>query len=153
MIEARQPGFRIASIIAPRRAFPAFTVQGESGRAILIRPRVDAFWIDAATGDILGEIDPRSLSPHQRISEAADPLHFGTFGGYWTKTIWFLFGAGLTAMAVTGVMIYALRIARSKDGAPMAGVYLRLAWRSMGRARWIALGLCLLPFVLAPLVL
>jgi uncharacterized iron-regulated membrane protein len=153
LIEARQPGFRIASILAPRDEFPAFTVQGESGRAILIRPRVDAFWIDARTGEILGEIDPRRLSAHQRISEAADPLHFGTFGGYWTKTIWFLFGAGLTAMAVTGVMIYALRIARGREGAPSAGEYLRLAWRSMGRARWIALGLCLLPCVLALFVL
>lgn len=153
LIEARQPGFRVAAILAPREDFPAFMVHGHSGRAVLVRPRVDAFWIDARTGAIIGDIDPRQLSLHQRISEAADPLHFGTFGGYWAKAIWFLFGAGLTAMAVTGVMIYVLRIARGRDGQGATSRPWRLAWAAMGRARWIALGLCLLPLVMAPFVL
>ncbi len=147
------PGFRVASIIAPDPDFPVFAVQGHTGRAILVRPRVDAVWIDAATGDLIGGIDPRTLTLHQRISEAADPLHFGTFGGYWTKTIWFLFGAALTAMAATGVVIHALRIARSETGKPGKARVLGAAWRAMGRTRWIALALCLLPLLLAPFVL
>jgi len=147
-------GYRVKAINWPSEKFPAFMVHGSSGRAILVRPRVDSFWIDAKTGRIIGAIDPRTLNAHQRISEGADPLHFGTFGGYWTKAIWFLFGAALTAMAVTGVIIYSLRIGRGQGGAAAAapGFWLR-AWRSMGHARWAALALCLLPCVLAPFVL
>ena len=152
-LELRHPGYRIASIIPPDEQFPAFAVHGHSGRAILVRPRVDAVWIDAMTGEILGEIDPRRLSIHQRVSEAADPLHFGTFGGYWTKALWFVFGAGLTGMSATGVAVYVLRISRGQGAQAGWGGRLRLAWMSMGRARWVALALCLLPVVLAPFVL
>ncbi|MFN7164813.1 MAG: PepSY-associated TM helix domain-containing protein, partial [Hyphomonas sp.] len=152
-IQRDYPGYRVESVSWPSPKFPAFMVHGQSGRAILVRPRVDAFWIDARTGETIGAIDPRALSAHQRISEGADPLHFGTFGGYWTKAIWFLFGAALTAMAVTGVVIYALRIGRGQGAGAPAGGAGRRAWRGMGRARWAALALCLLPLVLAPFVL
>ena len=125
-----------------------------SGRAALVRPRVDSFWIDAASGRVIGRIDPRTLSAHQRLAEAADPLHFGTWGGYGSRAVWFLFGAALTAMAATGVAIYVLRLGRGPAGQSGAGSSRWLtAWRSMGRARWLELALCLLPFGLAPFVL
>lgn len=153
-IAQAQPGYRVVGILWPSRKFPAFMVHGESGRAALVRPRVDSFWIDAQTGRLIAGVDPRTLSAHQRLAEAADPLHFGTFGGYWTKTIWFLFGAALSAMAITGVVIYALRIGRGQaPGSPGRADPWRLAWRSMGPARWLVLALCLLPCVLAPFVL
>ena len=50
------------------------------------------------------------LDWHSRISEAADPLHFGTFGGSLTRFIWALFGALLTLLAVTGVYLHGLRL-------------------------------------------
>lgn len=148
------PGYRVASVLWPTRKFPVFMVQGDSGRAALVRPRVDSFWIDAASGRVIGRIDPRTLSAHQRLAEAADPLHFGTWGGYGSRAVWFLFGAALTAMAATGVAIYVLRLGRGPAGQSGAGSSRWLtAWRSMGRARWLALALCLLPFGLAPFVL
>ncbi|MET0366194.1 MAG: PepSY-associated TM helix domain-containing protein, partial [Sphingobium sp.] len=93
-----------------------------------------------------GRLDGRDLDVHQRISEMADPLHFGTFGGIWTKLLWFLFGAALTAMAVTGTMIYALRLtraSRSEDG-------VRIAWRGMGAWAYIGVALILLALALTP---
>ena len=83
----------------------------------------------------------------------ADPLHFGTFGGYWTKTLWFLFGVILTGLSATGAMIYVLRIAKTEREEPgwISGL-LRL-WNKMGRARWLAAALIVLPFGLAPFVL
>ena len=47
---------------------------------------------------------------HTRISEAADPLHFGYFGGITTKILWFLLGLSMSAMAFTGVIIYSKRL-------------------------------------------
>ena len=48
---------------------------------------------------------------HQRIAEMADPLHFGSFGGWPIRLIWFLFGAALTTLCFTGVYLYGLRVA------------------------------------------
>jgi uncharacterized iron-regulated membrane protein len=148
-----QPGYQVALVRWTRAEPDVIEVDGEAGRALLVRPRANAVWIDARTGALLGEAAPRTLTTHQRIAEMADPLHFGTFGGYWTKTLWFLFGAMLTGLAATGAVIYVLRIAKTEREEPgwISGLY-RL-WKKMGRARWLAAALILLPFGLAPFVL
>ncbi len=150
---AEVPTLRIDRVIGAVPGRPAFQLQGHSGRAALVRERASSVWIDAGTGEVLFALDPRTLGVHQRIGEAADPLHFGTFGGYWTRTIWFVFGAVLTGLAMTGVAIYALRIAKSERRAPGWRFALGRAWRAMGPMRWPALALSLLGFVLAPFVL
>lgn len=142
-----------------RRADPALDIReirftsdngviflGQSS-AWLVRDRANAVAIDPVTSKVVTQLDGRALNAHQRISEMADPLHFGTFGGLWTKAIWFLFGALLTAMAVTGTMIYAMRLAklsRSEAGG------LQLAWRGMGVWGYISLALLLLTLILTP---
>lgn len=115
--------------------------------AWLVRDRANAVAINPITDKVVARLDGRDLDAHQRISEMADPLHFGTFGGIWTKFIWFVFGAVLTAIAVTGTMIYALRLAkasRSDEGA------LRLAWQGMGVWAYIGVALVLLALALTP---
>ncbi|MBO6765134.1 PepSY domain-containing protein [Maricaulis sp.] len=150
---ARHPDFRIEAVFwPPDRETPA-EVHGYTGRAILVRPRANTAWIDPRTGVLLDVVDPARLSAHQRIAEAADPLHFGTFGGYWTKALWFLFGVALTALAGTGVAIYALRLAKTARETPGWRRGLARSWRAMGPARWIAAGLVILPFALTPFVL
>jgi len=59
------------------------------------------------------------LSPMQRISEMADPLHFGTFGGFWTKILYFVFGVILSGLSLSGVYVFSARIrnASMKAGA------------------------------------
>jgi uncharacterized iron-regulated membrane protein len=80
----------------------------------------------------------------------ADPLHFGTFGGIWTKIIWFVFGAALTAMAVTGTMICATRLAKN---AQLHGNGWQLAWRGMGIWAYIGIALVLMAPALTPVAI
>jgi uncharacterized iron-regulated membrane protein len=42
----------------------------------------------------------------QTIAHIADPLHYGTLGGIWTKLIWFVFGLLLSTMSITGFVIW-----------------------------------------------
>lgn len=146
---AADPELKIRNIRFPTEKSGAFVFEGVK-HAILVRPRANAVWTEVATGRALAVYDGRDLNFHQRISEAADPLHFGNFGGYWTKIPWVVFGALLTALSVSGVTIYGLRIGRELRQAAPAPRALALIWRGMGYWRWLALaavitGLAMMP--------
>jgi uncharacterized iron-regulated membrane protein len=143
---AAAPDLKVESIRFPTEKSGAFVIEGQRS-AWLARPRANAVWADAASGRALLATDARDLSVHQRISEMADPLHFGTFAGYWTKVPWFLFGLLLTALAVSGVAIHALRLGR----AAQAGV-LAVAWAGMGLWRWVAVAGVATGFVMLPML-
>jgi uncharacterized iron-regulated membrane protein len=123
-------------LILPTWANEPIVVEGYSG-AWLVRPRATSVAIDPYTGETMGVQLAQDLGLKARLHEAADPLHFGTFGGIWTKLIWFIFGAGLSFLSISGLVIYAKRMAsrsgrtgrparargkRSEEGAWDAGV-------------------------------
>lgn len=108
-----QPGLRIAVMLPPGGPGDPLVFQGYTDRTWLVRARASYVAFDPATGEVLGAHRSRDASLHQRISEMADPLHFGYFGGIWTKLIWFVFGAALSALSVTGVIVYGKRAAKS----------------------------------------
>lgn len=81
--------------------------------AWLVRERANNITVDLDTGQVLGMHDGRSLGVHQRIAEMADPLHFGSFGGWPIRLLWFLGGTLLTGLCITGVYLYGLRTADS----------------------------------------
>jgi uncharacterized iron-regulated membrane protein len=112
-----------ASLAAARNAFPplriehvdfpvsgsyAFRFQGQD-RAVLVRPRANTVTVDPATSQVSAVLHAETLNAHQRISEMADPLHFGYFGGYWTKIPWFLLGLTPGVLAVSGFWLWARR--------------------------------------------
>ena len=105
--------------------------------------------IDPRDGAVLMVARGENLSVHQRISEMADPLHFGTFGGLLTKLIWFLFGVVLTGLSVTGVMIYTLRMRRAEVETARPGLAPWL-WRSLGPAAYPSAALILISLALTP---
>lgn len=142
------PGLRIQQLLFPGEGSPYLVLQGDH-EALLVRPRANAVWIDPASSKILLTTDGREMTVHQRIGEMADPLHFGNFGGYWTKVPWFLFGLALTGLAVSGAAIYSLRIARERQVEIHLSRSFRGMWHGMGHWRWlsvalIAVGLALL---------
>jgi len=79
--------------------------------AWLVRERANNIALDLQDGAVLGRHDGGDLSVHQRIAEMADPLHFGSFGGWPIRLLWFVAGALLTSLCFTGVYIYGLRTA------------------------------------------
>lgn len=144
------PDLIIRHIKLPSADHPILILHGDY-KAILVRPRANSIAVDHRTGAILLTTDGRQLGLHQRISEMADPLHFGTFGGYWTKLIWFVGGLTLTALALSGAAIHTLRLNRSRErpitiGQPLAGL-----WSGMGWLRWPAAALITAAFLLLAL--
>ncbi|RIV86111.1 PepSY domain-containing protein [Aurantiacibacter xanthus] len=137
---AAQPGLRIEAAMLPDADNPMLELQGQY-EAMLVRPRANAVWVDVRDNRVKLITDGRDLTVHQRISEMADPLHFGTFGGYWTKALWFLFGLLLTGLSLSGAAIYSLRIARERGTAPRLSTAFAGMWTGAGRWRWLSIGL------------
>jgi uncharacterized iron-regulated membrane protein len=110
-------------VLAAQRAYPElqiktlatyemkqglFEVQGQDGSA-LVRHRAAKAWVDAHSGKVLGVQRPAELSAYDRWIDTADPLHFGDFGGMWSKIIWFVFGLGLSGLSLTGAYLQVQR--------------------------------------------
>ena len=79
--------------------------RGVSNSNPVIRNRAHRVFLDPHTHDVIGDFSPENISTHAYINEYADPLHFGDFGGFWLKIVWFIFGIALTAMSYTGVLM------------------------------------------------
>ncbi|MEW4447781.1 PepSY-associated TM helix domain-containing protein [Qipengyuania sp. JC766] len=137
---AANPDLRVQGALLPTADDPLLQLHGDY-EAVLVRPRSNAVWVDSRTAEVLLTTDGRDLGLHQRIGEMADPLHFGYFGGYWTKVPWFLFGLALTGLAVSGAAIYSLRIARERGSAVQLSRAFSGMWQGMGHWRWLSVGL------------
>jgi len=90
----------------------AVVLQGQAD-AVLVRDRANHVAFDGASGEMIDMRRGETLDLHNRISEAADPLHFGDFGGPLTRYTWALFGLFMTLLSVTGVYLYGLRASAS----------------------------------------
>lgn len=144
IVQRERPALQIREIRFTQENGTIFLGQDQ---VVLVRDRANGAVVDPAAGRIAMTLDGRRLSVHQRIAEMADPLHFGTFGGLPTKIIWFLFGAILTAISVTGVMIYSKRLARSD---PDGSGAVRTGWVGMGAWAYAGAGLIIVALTLTP---
>lgn len=150
--EAAYPGLRVRYVRLPSENNPLVQIQGDY-KAVLVRHRANAAWVDPATGQVLLTTDGRDMSLHQRIGEMADPLHFGYFGGYWTKVPWFLFGLLMTGLSVSGAAIYSLRLAHNREKKIKLAQSVAGMWRGMGPWRWLSCVLILIGLALLPILI
>lgn len=105
------PELVVKHVIFPSKAGQAVIFQGQA-EATLVRDRVNAVGFDPVTGEHLTTIKGEHQSFHVRLSEAADPLHFGTFAGLPSKLLYFVFGIAMSTLAISGTYIYGMRVAR-----------------------------------------
>jgi uncharacterized iron-regulated membrane protein len=137
---AAYPGLEVKRVTLPSPDDPLLELHGDF-EAVLVRPRSNAVFVDTRSAEVVLKTNGRDLDLHQRISEMADPLHFGTFGGYWTKIPWFLFGLAMTGLALSGAAIYSLRIGRDRSVALKLSDGFAGIWRGMGAWRWLSVAL------------
>lgn len=140
------PSLDIKMIQFPQRNGHGVVLQGQA-EAILVRPRANMLSFDPITAEKLEQHRGEDLSIHARISEAADPLHFGTFAGMPSKVLYFVFGVILSVLAVCGTYIYGMRIAKvDKDELSPQSKYWYAAYKTMGWGKWlsvVAIAICL----------
>ena len=130
------PGLQVRVVVFPRWPQMPIIITGQLS-ALLVRDRANAVYLDPDTLEVRGAHRGEDLSVHQRISEMADPVHFGAWGGVWSKIAWMVFGLMLITLAGLGALIHVRRL--TARNVPGSG--LRLYWASMGLGKWGSLTL------------
>jgi uncharacterized iron-regulated membrane protein len=105
---AAYPGLRVQTIASWTPG--EVELQGQAGD-ILVRDRAASVTLDRQTGRIVRIVRPSDMTLLERWTETADPLHFGTWGGLWSRALYFAFGLALSGLILTGA---ALQVGRQK---------------------------------------
>lgn len=123
---AQWPALRIGSI-TPRRGSYWGDVVHVDGQAEgwLVRGRANYLLLDAASGAVLHRQSAADLPLTARWVDTADPLHFGTFAGLWSKALWFGFGLLLSSLCLTGAYLHVQRLRHAGS---------RVGWRGTSAA-------------------
>jgi uncharacterized iron-regulated membrane protein len=110
--EARFPEFRPSYIMMPEHNRDMYKITG-GGDTVFFDDFSYRVNINPWTGEIASETTPESMGALQTIQHIVDPLHYGNIGGIWTKAIWFIFGLILSAMSITGFLIWGSRTVKA----------------------------------------
>lgn len=87
------------------------TIQGKtSGMGIFFRSRANSVTFNFKTGKFVGVYRSANDTKHKIISDIADPIHFGNWGGLVTQIIWFLLGLMLSIAIMFGLILSTKRI-------------------------------------------
>lgn len=108
IVEQRFPAFAPSYLLLPEHPRDMYQLKGGGDHWFYDKYAYHAS-INPWTGVIAYEKSPASMNGLQTLMHIADPLHYGTFGGLWTKVIWFIFGVILSGMSITGFLIWGSR--------------------------------------------
>lgn len=135
-VQSARPELTINNIRFSNNEHAQIVFEG-SAHHLLVRDRANNVAINPLSGEIVSVRIASDLSLHARISEAADPIHFGIWGGYPSKIVYFLFGLLLTFVTISGTYIYALRISSGADNRDAKGLKICIAtWHKTGNIKW-----------------
>lgn len=105
--QSARPGLAIKTINLDSGGY--LYIDGQD-KHLLVRDRANKLYMDADSGQVVHDQNVDELSLYWRLSDTADPLHFGDFAGLVSKLIWFVFGLGLSGICLTGAWLHAQRL-------------------------------------------
>jgi hypothetical protein len=115
--KAALPGLDPRTVRLPFGPDEPVVVEGFAGDP-LVRERANEVWLDPVDAGVVKVQRSADMTALHYVTELADPLHFGTFGGLPTKLLWFAGGLGLSGLALTGAWL-AWRRLRTRAPTPV----------------------------------
>jgi uncharacterized iron-regulated membrane protein len=83
-------------------------LEGQDG-SFLVRDRAAGISVSRYSGAVTAIRKPSNMGAVDRWTETVDPVHFGNWGGLWSKTLYFIFGLGMTGLTLSGAYLQAKR--------------------------------------------
>jgi uncharacterized iron-regulated membrane protein len=99
------PELRVQALIFPQKPGQPFVVRGNTSARLVAR-NMNYVALDPASGAVLAQVDGRTARGWERLYLTFDPLHFGYFGGYWTKIPWFILGLAPGVLSLSGFWLW-----------------------------------------------
>jgi uncharacterized iron-regulated membrane protein len=112
--EAAYPQLRVTSVLLSDYESGVVQLLGQDG-TLLVRDQAARIWMDSATARPLHVRPASTLSAYERWIDTADPLHFGFWGGIWSKAVWLVFGLALSGLCLTGAYLHVRRQQRQAE--------------------------------------
>lgn len=106
------PDFRTNFVRLPESAYSHTVLYGDRGPSLYGKYAYRVY-VDPYTDQVGGAVLPEYMTTLQAASRLLPALHFGNFGGLATKLVWFVFGAGLSTMVLSGLIIWTRRTAQA----------------------------------------
>ncbi|MEM1447462.1 MAG: PepSY-associated TM helix domain-containing protein [Planctomycetota bacterium] len=125
--QAEYPELQVTAISIPSAPGDPIGFVG-SADTVLVRDAANAIALDPFTGNVVGMQRGTDLGLVARLNHTMDPVHFGTFGGIWTRWLFFLSGLALCVGIAFGTVLHASRTQK----AARAGALKRSLWSASG---------------------
>jgi uncharacterized iron-regulated membrane protein len=129
MAETEIPNLEVGNIVPPENGENAWYLIGKS-EVPLVRQRANRVYLDPDTYKTIKVQKANEIGAAMLVNDIADPLHFGYWGGLWTKIIYFFLGLGISSLVLSGIWITAKRkaIKRKKTEQKVMGVWHYVNW-------------------------
>jgi uncharacterized iron-regulated membrane protein len=109
---AAVPDLDVKWIYMPDNAFSPVTVLGKQGFPIISDYAAGAY-VEPFGNRVLEAREVSDLGAVGMMDNLADPLHYGSWGGLWSKAIWFVFGMMLSTLVLSGFIVWTKRTVRA----------------------------------------
>ncbi|MDR8391193.1 PepSY domain-containing protein [Aliifodinibius sp. S!AR15-10] len=108
------PGLDIQSLRVPTAPGEYVYIDGQAGNPFT-RDRANKVYLHPFTGEVVHVQQSSDLNTAEFITDIADPIHFGYFGGIPTKILWFIFGLALSFAILSGTYLWYIRNSAKTD--------------------------------------
>lgn len=106
------PDMTVRYLRMPESAHGPVTAMGDRGLS-LYGPFGNRVFVDPYSGTVIAVQRSEDMATLQAASRMLGALHVGSFGGLWIKLVWFVFGLALSAMILSGIVIWTKRTAQA----------------------------------------
>jgi len=107
--QSAYPALDVRGIRLPHKAGDFVYINGQEGNPIT-RDRANHVMLNPATAEVEHVLQSADMTLLPLITDIADPLHFGYFGGLTTKIIWFIFGLFISFSILSGTYLWFIKL-------------------------------------------
>ncbi len=104
LAEKSIPHLEVSNLFIPSKKGRPVYITGLS-KVPLVRFRANRVYINPYNYEVIKVQRAESINTITWINDIADPLHFGYWGGWITKVVWFIFGMAISGLILTGTWI------------------------------------------------
>ncbi len=130
-------GMEVTRLRLPGTRKQRFEIEGVTHHAALEGGTALVF-VDPANLQVLGAYPADEAVPGRKLARILQSLHYGTWAEGISRPMWLVFGLASSALALSGVLVFAARVAPRPQETPK-GPALRRAWRGMRPLKWLIL--------------